>query len=173
MSEFSCLCADSHPVGPNHQSCLGVPWLLPFAYMVPSMYYHANSVDHPLSGRSLGRGWEANVGYGLPNDSAKHQCWGWPSLQSSCSVGTSPPRPLIHSGGGSPKVDATGGWWPRLAIHIYVHMSNTVLHAPLSDNGHISAMMDGICSVNACGQLHQLQVWKLPQHSDSKCSQRG
>ena len=42
-----------------------------------------------------------------------------------------------------------------------------MLHMSLSDNGHISAMMDGICSINACGQLHQLQVWKLLQHSVS------
>ena len=46
-------------------------------------------------------------------------------------------------------------------------MSDTVLHMPLSDNRHISAMMEGIHSVNTCGQLHQLQVWKLLQHSDS------
>ena len=42
-----------------------------------------------------------------------------------------------------------------------------MLHMPLSDNGCISTMMDGICSVNACGQLHQLQLWKLLQHGDS------
>ena len=42
-----------------------------------------------------------------------------------------------------------------------------MLHMSLSDNGHISAMMDSKCSVNTCGQLHQLQVWKLLQHSDS------
>ena len=52
-------------------------------------------------------------------------------------------------------------------------MSDTLLHVPLSNNGHIHTMMDGICSINACGQLHQLQVWKLLQHSDSVVFQEG
>ena len=44
--------------------------------MVPSMCYHTNSVDHSLSGRSLGRGQEAQVGYGLPDDSTTHHARG-------------------------------------------------------------------------------------------------
>ena len=53
--------------------------------------------------------------------------------------------------------------WPDT----FIHMNDTMLHALLSDNRHIGAMTDGICSVNACGELHQVQVWKLLQHDDS------
>ena len=53
--------------------------------------------------------------------------------------------------------------WP----YAFIHMSNTILHMPLSNNGHISTMTDSMCNVNACGQLHQLQVWKLLQHGNS------
>ena len=52
-------------------------------------------------------------------------------------------------------------------LYAFVHMSDTVLHAPLSDNRHVSAMTDGIHTVNTCGQLHQLEVWKLLQHGNS------
>ena len=44
--------------------------------------------------------------------------------------------------------------WP----YAFIHMNDTMLYVPLSDNRHISAMTDGICSTNACGWLHQLQV---------------
>ena len=53
--------------------------------------------------------------------------------------------------------------WP----YTFVHMSDTMSYVPLSNNGHISAMTDSIHSINACGQVDQLQVWKLLQHSDS------
>ena len=52
-------------------------------------------------------------------------------------------------------------------LYAFVHMSDTILHVPLSNNGHIGTMADGICSVSACGWFHQIQVWKLLQHSDS------
>ena len=35
---------------------------------------------------------------------------------------------------------------------------------PVSNKGHISAMMDGTPSVDACGWLHQLQICKPLQH---------
>ena len=53
--------------------------------------------------------------------------------------------------------------WP----YAFICMSNTMLHMPLSDNGHIGAMTNSMHTVNACGWLHQLQVWKLLQHSNS------
>ena len=53
--------------------------------------------------------------------------------------------------------------WP----YTFIHMNDSVLHMPLSDKGHIGTMTNGICSTNACGWLHQLQVWKLLQHGDS------
>ena len=58
-------------------------------------------------------------------------------------------------------------------LHAFICMSNTMSHMPLSDNGHIGTMMDGVCTVNACGQLHQLQVWKLLQHSNSVVFSEG
>ena len=56
-----------------------------------------------------------------------------------------------------------GPGWP----YTFVHMIDTMLHMPLSNKGHIGTMMDGVHSTNACHQLHQLQVWKLLQYSDS------
>ena len=53
--------------------------------------------------------------------------------------------------------------WP----YAFVCMSNTMLEVSLSNNGHINAMIGSICSINVCCWLHQLQVWKLLQHSDS------
>ena len=47
--------------------------------------------------------------------------------------------------------------WP----YTFVHMSDTVLHMPLSNNRHIGIMMDSVCSVNTCGHFHQLHMWKL------------
>ena len=52
-------------------------------------------------------------------------------------------------------------------LYTFVCMSDTMLHVPPCDNGHIGTMMDGMYTVNACGQLHYLQVWKLLQHSKS------
>ena len=49
-------------------------------------------------------------------------------------------------------------------LYTFIPMSDTMLHVPLFDNGHIGAMKDGIHSVNTCGHLHQLQAWKLLQH---------
>ena len=53
--------------------------------------------------------------------------------------------------------------WP----YAFIHMSDTMLPAPLSDNRHISAMMDSMHTINVCGQLHQLCMWKLLQHRNS------
>ena len=49
--------------------------------------------------------------------------------------------------------------------YAFVWMNITVSHVPLSSEGHISAMTDSMPSTNACGQLYQLQVQKLLQHS--------
>ena len=39
-------------------------------------------------------------------------------------------------------------------------------HMPLSSEGHISVMIDGAPSMNACGHLSQLEVHKLLQCGD-------
>ena len=52
--------------------------------------------------------------------------------------------------------------WP----YAFVCMSSTMCHVPLSDAGHLSAMTDGVQSVNTCRHLHQLHTWKLLQHRE-------
>ena len=44
-----------------------------------------------------------------------------------------------------------------------VQMNDTMTHVPLSSEGHIGTMTDGMPNMNACGHLHQLQVWMLLQ----------
>ena len=104
------------------------------------------------------------VGYGLPDDSTNA---GGDQVFSLAVVWVHP-----YQGHLSTLVEAAqklmlladdGPDWP----YAFIYMSNTMLHAPLSDNGHISTVRDGIHSINTCGQLHQLQVWKLMQHGDS------
>ena len=159
-------CVSMNPCGAQPPELHGGSSTLPCTYVVPSTCHHANSVDHPLSGRSLGRGQEAQVGYGLSDDSAKYQWWGWPIFRLAV-VWAHP-----HQGCLSTLVEAAwilmlladdGPDWP----YAFVCMSDTMLHVPLFDNRHISTMMDGVHSVNACGWLSQLQLWKLLQHGDS------
>ena len=49
--------------------------------------------------------------------------------------------------------------WP----YAYVQMNDAMAHAPVSSEGYIGIMTDGMPSTNACGHLDQLQVWKLLQ----------
>ena len=42
-------------------------------------------------------------------------------------------------------------------------MNDAMAHVPLSSEGHIGIMTDGIPSMNACSCLDQLQVWRLLQ----------
>ena len=48
-------------------------------------------------------------------------------------------------------------------MYAYAWMNDTVAHMPLSSEGHIGVMTDGIPSMNACSCLDQLQVQKLLQ----------
>ena len=50
--------------------------------------------------------------------------------------------------------------WP----YAFVWLNHAISHAPLTNEGHVSAMMDGVPSMDTCGWLHQLQVHKLLQH---------
>ena len=49
--------------------------------------------------------------------------------------------------------------WP----YACAQMNDTMAHMPLSSEGHLGIMTDGIPSTNACGCLDQLQVQKLLQ----------
>ena len=57
--------------------------------------------------------------------------------------------------------------------YAFVCLSSTTHYAPLSDTGHLSAMTDGVQSINACGHLHQLQTWKLLQHEEHVVFPKG
>ena len=50
--------------------------------------------------------------------------------------------------------------------YIFVQLNEGLSHAPLSSEGHISAMTGGVLSVDTHGWLHQLQICKLLQHKD-------
>ena len=42
-------------------------------------------------------------------------------------------------------------------------MNDTMAYTPLSSEGHIGIMTSGLPSRNACGHVHQLQLWQLLQ----------
>ena len=52
--------------------------------------------------------------------------------------------------------------WP----YAFMWLNDTMPQAPLSNEGHISAMMHGVPSADAHGQLHQPQLYKLLQHGE-------
>ena len=52
-----------------------------------------------------------------------------------------------------------GANWP----YAYAWMNDSMAHVPLSSEGHIGIMTDGLPSTNACGCLDQLQVQRLLQ----------
>ena len=52
-------------------------------------------------------------------------------------------------------------------------LNKDTLHIPLSGEGHISAMIDGIPSRSTCGCLSQLQVCKLLQCGDQVVYPKG
>ena len=49
--------------------------------------------------------------------------------------------------------------WP----YAYVQMNDTVAHVPLSSEGHIGILTDGIPRMNTSSHLDQLQMWRLLQ----------
>ena len=63
----------------------------------------------------------------------------------------------------------TGTNW----AHTFVWLNKGTLHIPLSDEGHISAMINGVPSRSACGHLSQLEVCKLLQCGDQVVYPKG
>ena len=49
--------------------------------------------------------------------------------------------------------------WP----YAYMWMNDVMAHMPLSSEGYVGVMTDGLPSLNAYSHLDQLQVWKLLQ----------
>ena len=58
-------------------------------------------------------------------------------------------------------------------VHAFVWLNEALSHAPLSSEGHLSAMMDGVPSADTHGWLHQLQICKLLQHKEMVVFQEG
>ena len=58
-------------------------------------------------------------------------------------------------------VDKSAQW-----AYAFVQLNEVLSHVPLLGEGHISTMMDGSPCVDACGQLHQLQICKLLQYKN-------
>ena len=51
-------------------------------------------------------------------------------------------------------------------VYAFAQLNGDTLHTPLSSEGHMSAMIDGMPSMSACGCLSQLEVCKLLQCGD-------
>ena len=58
-------------------------------------------------------------------------------------------------------MDGSANW-----LYTFVQLNEVLSHAPLSSVGHISTMTDGMPSMDAHGQLYQLQVHKVLQYKD-------
>ena len=148
------------PCGTQPPGLLGVPWLLPHAHMVPNMCYDTNWVNHPLR-QEPGERFEkarGDIAFLMIAPSTNPEgdqvfslavVWAHP-CQGCLSTLVEAAQKLMLLADNGPD-------WP----YTFVHMSDTVLHVPLSGNRHIGAMTDSVHSVNTCGWLHQLQVWKL------------
>ena len=51
-------------------------------------------------------------------------------------------------------------------LYAFVQMNDAVSHVPLSSEGHVGAMTDGVPTTNTCSWLHQLQVQMFMQHKN-------
>ena len=142
---------------------MGVTWLLPGGHAVPGAHNHANTVDHSLPGRGLGDAkkpqWDMVFLLIVPSLAVRCEqvfgltaMWGHPH-QAHClpTLGEAAQK-LMLLADESPN-------WP----YAYMQMNDAMAHMPLSSEGHIGIMTDGIPSINACSHLDQLQVWKLLQ----------
>ena len=49
-------------------------------------------------------------------------------------------------------------------LYTFVWLNEAISHVPLSNEGHVSAITDGMPSMDTHVWLHQLQIWKLLQH---------
>ena len=65
-------------------------------------------------------------------------------------------------------IDIGNNW-----AYTFVQLNEGTLCVPLSNEGHISTMIDGVPSWSACGHLHQLEVHKLLQCKDQVVCPKG
>ena len=150
-------------VGTGNKSEVGFTQLLSDGEKFPGVSDHAGRTEHPLLGRGMGWCGEAPARYGIHFDSTKC-CHGvWKSLWPGGSVGTSC-QACYHSleevaHKFALLVDESADW-----AYTFVWLNKALSHGPLSSEGHISTMTDGVPCVDTHGQLHQLQICKLLQH---------
>ena len=143
---------------------MGVPQLLLHDYAVPSTckLNCLPSLRQEPEGEAKKPRWDMAFLMIVPSTNARGD-----QLSSLAVVWAHPPQghfnTLAKAGQKLMLLADNGSHWP----YVFVHISNTMLHVPLSNNRHIGAMTDGVHTVNACSQLHQLQVWKLLQHDNS------
>ena len=103
----------------------------------------------------LGRTFEGEMAFGLAMVWAhSHQA----CLSSLCEVA----RKLTLL------IDIGDNW-----AYAFVWLNEGTLHVPLSNEGHISTMVDGVLSRSTCGHLHQLEVHKLLQSRDQVVCPKG
>ena len=57
--------------------------------------------------------------------------------------------------------------------YTFVWLNEDAQHVPLSNKGHLSAMVDGVLCRSMCRHLCQLEVWKLLQYGDQVVYPKG
>ena len=57
--------------------------------------------------------------------------------------------------------------------YTFAQINEGMLYTPLSNEGHISVMIDRVPSTNPCGHLSQLEVCKLLQCGDQMVCSEG
>ena len=112
-----------------------------------------------LSWVGVGGCGEALAEHGIHLNSAKHCYWAWKGLWPCGSMDTSPPSLLPHSRGGGPQTCTAGGQSVDWA-YTFVWLNETLSHAPLSSDGHVSTMTDCAPSTAAHDWLCHLQICK-------------
>ena len=141
---------------------MGVIQLLPCGYAVLDACNHAKAVDCPLTGRGLGRCGkpQQDMAFVLIVPILAIECeWVfglaavWVHPHQACLP------TLVVAAQKLMLLADKGTNWP----YAYTWMNDTVAHMPLSSEGHIGIMTEGLPSINACGHLNQLQVWRLLQ----------
>ena len=65
-------------------------------------------------------------------------------------------------------IDAGADW-----AYAFMQLNKGALHVPLSNEGHISTLIDGVPSRSTCGHLSQLEVHKLLQCGDQVVYPKG
>ena len=126
-----------------------------------------------LSCRGMGKHWKTPRWYGIPSDSSQGKPlrgrWhlGWQCCGHTHSKHGS--LPWMRWQRNSPCSSTYGDNW----AYTFVQLNEDAQHVPLSNEGHLSAMVNGAPCRNACGHLCQLEVHKLLQCGDQVVYPKG